>query len=127
MAVETNRDAERHRRAVPRSREKTLYLDYRKTKMTLHYIGVHEVWVSEHCLGRKCLALAQPAVQRGPNETPDDPPWANNPAGDFCKQNGGEYLVAEHPNGNQDELCRFGDGSVIMGWDYYYKFYKRQQ
>ena len=107
----------RHKRAAPSSDEMTLYLDYRKTKVTLCYIDVYDVWVSAHCLSRECLALVRPTVQRGPNEIAVNPPWSNNPAAVFCKQNGGEYLVAEHPNGNQDELCRFREGSMIMGWD----------
>lgn len=75
------------------------------------------LFVSKDCLTGDCLAL-RPADKKAP---PPDSPWVGHPAAAFCRANNGDYIVGNHPNGNEDGVCRFKDGSMIMDWDYYYR------
>ena len=74
-------------------------------------------WVSENCLKGTCLALQTP---RSSLPLPAESSWAPHPAASFCLANGGSYLKAQYPNGDEDGICRFKDQSFILAWNYYY-------
>lgn len=110
----------------PKTIKPTLQGNEHAILLTDKYIRVNlqkvdSAFVNDVCTQKSkktCLALK---AFQGKKNTEKNP--QQNPAAGYCALMKGENYIAENATGNQNDLCKFKDGSYILSWDLYLKHY----
>ncbi|UOF00832.1 DUF333 domain-containing protein [Bdellovibrio reynosensis] len=52
--------------------------------------------------------------------------YVGNPSASYCKKMGGKAVVGVANNGNESDLCYFGDKSFVKSWGAFYLHYPKK-
>lgn len=123
-AVKATKSIERPRKpASIKTNEFAVFIDKQytivKTKKFDGLLINAECSTSKPCEALSAVKKTKVPLSKGPH------PALQHPAAHHCADLGGKNLIAINANGEDENLCRFGDSSYINSWDLYYKHFPK--